>query len=398
MKHTNAHYRALAKPRRFSMESWFGIAGSLALIGIFAVVLIRASSSFVVFEPDNATPAGPAVVTTDRNAAGGKAIVFNAPVSAPAPAPTPTSATPCATPSARPFSPSSPFNTLTPAVTQWFDTPALHIRPGVTGTSDHWYVNVASGIVWCGKPSDPVWTFNLTGYTNAPEWNRTRPATTFHVHAPANMHDGTDSDHVVFVIDGDTYYEVWNAHVDPATMTVTHGDPTGSRSYATGSITTSPGAGTLGGLNDGTRASNFSWGAGLITGRDLTNGKIDHALAIALTDAMYSNAYTSYVPPATAWDNGGHTGLIKTGMKLGIPPGTPRPAGLSSLGSMVFDALQKYGAYVGDFVGGQWPTFYTDQLTVAPSQMTPLYAWWTNNGSADMDKIGPLLRVANYHI
>ena len=63
---------------------------------------------------------------------------------------------------------------------------------------------------------------------------------------------------------------------------------------------------------------------------------------------------------------------------------------------MVFDALQNYGAFVGDFCGGGSPQFYSDRNTVTSSQMAPLYEFWNMGGTSDMDRIIPLLRVADY--
>jgi len=135
----------------------------------------------------------------------------------------------------------------------------------------------------------------------------------------------------------------------------------------------------------------------LITGHDLRSGKIDHALAVSLTWYQLKAQDASHIWPATAWDNGGAQGPIRMGSKLGIPAGTPRPVGLSPLGNLVFDALIEYGAYVGDYCGGPWPMFYSDRNTVPDDRFVwDLYAFWDHAGSADMEKIGPLLRVADY--
>ena len=216
------------------------------------------------------------------------------------------------------------------------------------------------------------------------------------------MIDGGDSDHILMLVSGTKYYEVWNANVDQTTRTVTN-FPSGP-GWATGDILDGPGAGTLGGLNDGTRAANFSWAAGLITGQDLVAGRIDHALAVALPAEMLKGGGGTAFPyraPATSADFGGWGGRIEMGSKIGIPTGTPRPAGLSIAGNWVFDALQKYGAYVGDYAGGPWPNFYVDKNTVSLGDpgtglIRPLFAYWEHNGSSDMEKIGPLLRVADY--
>ena len=295
----------------------------------------------------------------------------------------------------RPFGPTSPWNTPTPTNTAWYDSLRLHTMPiAVNGDYfQHWYVNTDSVGIYYAQPTDPVWTFKMPAYI-APLWNRNRPAQTFQVHGPANMIDGGDEDHILVVVDGGRYYEVWNAQVDQATRTVTN-RPSGP-GWATGDFVNGPGAGTTA-TNDGVRASNFSWAGGLITGEDLAAGKIEHALVIALPNSMLKAGGTpDYRWPATAWDNGGAVGPIKMGSRVGIPAGTARPAGLSALGNSMFDALVKYGAFVGDYCGGPWPMFYADKFTVTLDQMRPLFTWWDYGGSSDMEKLGPLLRIADY--
>jgi hypothetical protein len=208
--------------------------------------------------------------------------------------------------------------------------------------------------------------------------------------APANITPGGDTDHILTVADpaSGNYVEVWRASVDATTHTVTSTGP----GWATGNMLTGAGGGTLAN-NDGVRAANFSWMGGLITGADFAAGKIDHGLAVALPYDMLAPGV--YRAPATAWENTGG-GPIQMGSRIGIPAGTAMPAGLSALGVMVFNSLLTYGAYVGDFTGGAWPIFYADQATVTTAQLQPLYAYWNYNGSADMEKIGPLLRVADY--
>jgi hypothetical protein len=272
----------------------------------------------------------------------------------------------------RPFSALSAFNTPTPAGTAWYDTPRLHTlkTPNVDGDSRlHWWVGTGGVGVNVAQPGDPVWTFRMPDYV-APAYNRNRPAQTFQVHAPITLQDDGTNDHIV-----------------------TSGNPAyngGKAGWATGNIHAGPGAGSTN--NDGVRAANFSWIAGLITGSDLASGTIDHALAIALPYDMLNHGFRA---PATSWDDSG-TGLIQNGSRIGILGGAPQPAGLSPVGIMVFNALKKYGAFVGDFTGGLWPLFYADSATVTDAQVAPLYKFWNYNGSADMDKIIPLLRVADY--
>ncbi len=180
---------------------------------------------------------------------------------------------------------------------------------------------------------------------------------------------------------------------------------TGAPGWATGNVLTDPGAGTLGN-NDGTRAANFSWIAGLITGYDIAQGKINHALAIALTfDTLdgacgggnggpgWKNGEATWIAPATSWEWGCWSGPIKMGSKLGIPSGTVKPSGLTTTGNMIFDTLQKYGAYVGDYAGGPWPVIYQDSNSVSSS-----YDWCTTfcAGKEFDTKILPLIKVADY--
>jgi hypothetical protein len=208
--------------------------------------------------------------------------------------------------------------------------------------------------------------------------------------APAGLEASGDSDHILTVADPFTgrYVEVWRAGVDAATRTVTSTGP----GWAAGNMITGAGGGTLAN-NDGVRASNFSWTAGLITGADFAAGRINHGLAISLPyDMLKPGAWRL---PATAWENTGG-GPIQMGSRIGVPAGTPMPHGLSRVGVMVFNALRTYGGFVGDFTGGPWPIFYADQASVTMARLEPLFAYWNYGGSADMEKIGPLLRIADY--
>jgi hypothetical protein len=238
----------------------------------------------------------------------------------------------------------------------------------------------------------------------APAYHRNRPAAKFTMRAPADLAAGTDVDHILVVIDPGTgnYVEVWQASVDPTTRTVTN--LPGSPGWATGNAITGPGAGTLSN-NDGVRAANFSWAGGLITGSDIAAGRIDHALVVAMpAEVLKGGGNTgtgAWRAPATAWDAGWWQGKVQMGSRIGIPAGTPMPAGLSTLGVMVFESLQKYGAFVGDYAGGQWPNFYADNRTVSLGDantgvVRPLFCYWEHNGSSDMEKIAPLLRIADY--
>jgi hypothetical protein len=289
----------------------------------------------------------------------------------------------------RPFAASSPFNTPTPSNTTWFDTPVLHSAPWDPAGTGVMHYSVAPTRVTIGSPTDPLWTLNLAAY-DAPAWHRHQDALTAQVHAPATLTTDGTSDAIICLVNGTTYWEMWRGAIDSVAHTITSGE------WTTGDIVTGTGVGA-GNQRGGVRAANFSWAAGLITGKDLTASIIDHALVIALVGGQLSGTdLTKYRSPATSIDSGGWTGPILMGSRIGVPLSAAKPAGLTPLGAMVFIALQKYGAFVGDYAGGSWPLFYRDMATVTDAQVAPLYAFWAANGSADMEKIGPLLRVADY--
>lgn len=354
------------------------IAGGVALL-----VLTHAATAAVGIEAEKGLVAGPAVNTSGANSSNGF-VKFQAA----------NSSSGWVDASVRPFSSSSPFNTLTPSNTSWFSTPSLQTTSD--GQNRNWYNGISR--VWYAKDTDPLWTLNVTSPQDvAASRNRPSPAT-FSVRAPANMMvdpSNIDPDHVLLLVSGTKYYEVYQAHVDPATRTVTN-DYYG---YAVGDVLTGYGTGTdATHINYGTRAANYSWLAGLITGRDISAGKIDHALAVALTyDTLYGsgcNHNAIWRAPATFWDNGGWCGPIQMGSKIGIPAGVAKPSGLSTLGGMMFDAFQQYGAYVGDYAGGPWPSVYRDANSTVDTTASPFSPY--NSWVTDWAKITPLLKVADY--
>lgn len=286
---------------------------------------------------------------------------------------------------ARPFAASSPWNTPTPADTQWFDHSALHTRQVDGDNFQHWYVIGGITPVYA-ETTDPLWTFNMPEF-RWPEGHRNRGAQTFTLNAPDSIAAGAGTDKVLCLIQPDgSYIEMWKGEVNTAARTVT------ASGWATGNIITGSGCGDND--NAGVRAANFSWAAGQISPEDIKAGVIDHALVVALPTQMLNDRWGAYRAPATCWDNGqGSLGPFDNGTKIGVPAGVP--AGLSAIGLMVFKSLQTYGAFVGDFVGGDWPAFYAD-AAIPDSTLQPLYAWWAQGGRSDLDKIGPLMRIADY--
>jgi hypothetical protein len=102
----------------------------------------------------------------------------------------------------------------------------------------------------------------------------------------------------------------------------------------------------------GPRACGFSLIAGLITADDLRCGAIEHALVVA-----YPHIKSRYYTPPASTAQGTTSDALPT---RGIPCGghiqldpslDPTTLGLSPAGVVIARALQKYGAFVGDFSG-----------------------------------------------
>jgi hypothetical protein len=156
-----------------------------------------------------------------------------------------------------------------------------------------------------------------------------------------------------------------------------------------------PGSGTGVGdfvtkANAGFRASGFNWAAGAITLRDYSNGIIPHAMVVALSGASLADPF---VYPAVSRDaTGAYTGTLPQGALMGIPPTTTKPQGMSTIGSLMWDAHRDYGVYVGDRTGGwNWYSNWAPQDQVPNSVVEPL-----RSAPYDGDKIvSALVRVTH---
>lgn len=387
---------------------------SFLTLGVIRLFLAHASSVSVSVESESGLLTGSANSANGSLASGGKYIQFKRVTGG--------------VNKARPFAPNSPWNTLTPPGTQWYDYSGLHHAPGSTTSPSTGFVNFLYSTTW-SSPTDPIWTFELSSY-NAAEWRRTMPTQTIRMRAPRNLTPSDPgSDQIITIADpvsGD-YIEMFRYKVDttnPSNLRV-YPDPAFVHDgnpplYHTGNMITGTGVGDAStNKGAGARASNFSWAGGQITKADIDAGKIDHALEVTLPGEMVKGGPGSFscpngpgpsVAPATAGNGCWPTGKMPLGTKIGIPAGVPRPAGLNSnsIGKMVFDALQKYGAYVGD-VGGQpqimfaadWGSFgYPASLTSLDTTVfDPLIGCWgphPEGCTAAFPLIQPLLRVANY--
>lgn len=317
--------------------------------------------------------------------------------------------------SAPPFASTSLWNSQISAAQQskWFDLPLLHYN-SVMNESRKWFLSNGQLRVWHGTATDPVWTVTMPQFGNDNQtFNRNWPPSTFTIHAPQNIQEGTDGDHILAIIDHVTgeYFENWSQVViDSSKHTIV--GPQGA-GWARGNAVTGTGFGvplSQGGNSAGVRAANFSWIAGAITGYDIQqilDGKktdFGHAFVVALGyDTLSKWGVTT---PATAPDNGVHEGPIKMGTRIGIPSGVAIPAQIDpndKIGVAYFNTLQRYGAFVGDFAGGQWPIVYVDGNSVKSGSAYELalnnaWIWWNQEGVIDPAKTAnqfcvPLLRL-----
>jgi hypothetical protein len=305
-------------------------------------------------------------------------------VSACAPPPTPTSQPPSAVAgpaavaptqtgprdlSQWPFASSSPWNVPLGNAAS-FDGRSIVTPPAVTAWINHRQYSVP---VVRASASDPLVTIAVSAGSHPGPVTLRIPAGT----APD---PGTDAHLVVIGPDGLHSDEFWA--LDLRARTAGAYLPVDLRG---------PGMG-LGWV----RATGVSLLGGLIRSGETTS--IPHALAISLP---YELLGTGHVWPAISDDDGGAPGFVPEGSLLAIPPGTPRPAGLSPLGNAIFDALSRYGAYVVDQCGSGTATLYAEPTTSATAvsaaltdmrSVMPLLRRVTNNSATNVG--GPGMRLA----
>jgi hypothetical protein len=240
----------------------------------------------------------------------------------------------------------------------WADEPGLR--------SGSWWVNwdSYSNPVVISKSSDPQ-----VDVTVPSSWGW--PAGTLKLRIPAGVTGAAGTDASLVIVDGTTVYDFWQ---------FTRNSSTGSASaYAKNDVVTGSGWGSMSPskVGAGIRAAGSSGLAGEIYGNELTQG-IFHALAFASTSDAGLDGPTR--PPAVSSDGPAEA------TRVGIPPGTSKPGGLSVQGSKVWDALQTYGAWLVDRTSGASPCiFNADPRSVPKADIDALLA--------DLDKITPSIRV-----
>jgi hypothetical protein len=219
------------------------------------------------------------------------------------------------------------------------------------------------------SPSDPVVTVSVPS-----SWGR--PGGAIQLHVPADVTGAAGTDGTLTVVSDGIAYDFWqfqrfdaeHAQASAWATAPLDGSGTGSESPFVGA---------------GVRAAGTSAYAGLLTGADIGGDDFRHALAVSLLPSELSGGH---VAPAIAGEAG--SGSIPMGARLGIPAGTPMPAGLSPIGQHLWNTLVTYGAIVVDRHGGSAPVvFYADPRSVSPDTVAPLR-------SGELDRIMPAVRVA----
>ena len=178
------------------------------------------------------------------------------------------------------------------------------------------------------------------------------------VPVPANARPDPAGDAHMMIVDRSTNceYDFWKASQAAS----------GSWSAQWGNTTTTTGDGRFPfGLS--ARASGFALGAGLILPNEISNGRIDHALAFA-----YSNAKAGGpIFPATSSDGSSTiSGAIPEGARVQLDPTLNLDAlGLTSWQKTVARALQIYGMFLVDH-GGALSLYAQNSSTT-----TSAYPW-----------------------
>jgi hypothetical protein len=169
------------------------------------------------------------------------------------------------------------------------------------------------------------------------------PQQTLAVNLPEGVTGAAGTDGEIIVIDGSLAHNCWQFKRTTITTAT-------CSAYARADVLAEAGWGRKSPfLGAGIVAAGSSQLAGLLVQAETDAGEIEHALQIALDSALQM---PGYVGEAISSDGRSPSGISREGERLAIPPGTPMPGGLSTLGQKVFRALMKYGAFNIDVAGG----------------------------------------------
>ncbi len=291
----------------------------------------------------------------------------------PPPVPTP-SATPTPTPVPSgnfvlgevPFAATSSWNTPISASAKYT---SLN-WPAATGYNYMVNWNRYSPAVYTGKSTDPLVQVSFPA-----NWGW--PASTIGIRLPVGVTGAAGTDGEILMIDGNTVHNCWVfKRTSDTTATCA--------AYGRADLVKSSGWGQKSPfLSAGIVATGSSQMAGLLVQAETDKGEINHALQIALDGALQRPGSTG---EAISGDGGSVNGISQEGERLGIPPGTAMPVGLSPLGQKVFRSMQKYGVFNIDVAGG---------ATILRAQSNAYDGTTIGALVRDLNKIIPLLQKVN---
>lgn len=250
--------------------------------------------------------------------------------------------------SCRPYSATSPFNRPVPANPRLMSNsqgivdrldgwgPVQQLLAGQADTPEDYFHPVYSA-----RLRDPVYTVHCTRWTSSCEVEGHR----VHIPSAARAAGGADGHMAVVQPDG-WEYDFWQVRDKPpagGTLVVSHG----GRTRANGD-----------GLGSDATAAEFGLAAGIVTGEEMTAGRIDHALFVnarctpgrsvypaapGTTGSVCSQSGQSdaNAPPlgARLWLSLSHRQIDA----LPVPPWK----------KTILHALHHYGGYIGDTTGGR---------------------------------------------
>jgi hypothetical protein len=175
---------------------------------------------------------------------------------------------------------------------------------------------------------------------------------------------GTDAHMTIYQPSTDRLWEFWGTSKRPDGWHARWGGAMQHVSTDVGYYTRSawPGLRAWQGWNWGSTASSLPVAAGLITGKELRTGNIDHALAVAIpTPCARVFAWPAQRTDGTAQP----PNCIPEGARLRLDPKVDVASlGLSPVATKIARAAQTYGLIVRDRTGGS-VSFYAEDVTTA---------------------------------
>ncbi|MBN1530820.1 MAG: hypothetical protein JW895_17290 [Thermoleophilaceae bacterium] len=245
--------------------------------------------------------------------------------------------------SCRPYGGASPFNRPVPAspkllsgsaaVVDRLDGwgPVQQLAVGHADTSHDYFHPVYSA-----RRTDPVFTVHCLRWTSSCEVEGHR------IRVPRGARPAGGADGHMAVIQPDGWeYDFWQVRARPAdggTLTVSHG----GRTRIDGD-----------GLGSDATAAEFGLAAGLISGEQIQDGRIDHALFVHVRCTNGRSVYPA-APGTTGTVCSDTSSAPPLGARIWLDMTDAQIAALAvpAWKKTVLRALHRYGGYVGDTTGG----------------------------------------------